>query len=309
MRQRENRGIIGNYQTVTSINASGIHSLVDAQQNRGNSSWPIAGIPNLVDILLVGGGAGGGIPGDGGSGGAGGGGGYVYYQQNLTFGAGTWTITVGAGGSPSSGFSNNGTLSSISGQGNTYSADGGIRNQSYAGPQSGGLSGQTINGVVTNYTGGSTYVSGGDCYSRAGGGGAGSGGNGGSASYATGGVGGVGYSSSISGASANYGGGGGAGAESTGGAGGAGGGGNGEGGTSNNATAGTANTGGGGGGAGGRCNVAGGVNGKSGGSGVVIIRYPNTFDNASSTTGSPTLTNTGGYKIYTFTGNGTLTFS
>jgi hypothetical protein len=41
---------------------------------------------------------------------------------------------------------------------------------------------------------------------------------------------------------------------------------------------------------------------------VVIIRYPNTYKDAASTTGSPTFTNTGGYKIYKWTGNGSITF-
>jgi hypothetical protein len=40
----------------------------------------------------------------------------------------------------------------------------------------------------------------------------------------------------------------------------------------------------------------------------VIIRYPDTFASAASTTGSPTFTTTGGYKIYSFTGTGTITF-
>jgi hypothetical protein len=46
--------------------------------------------------------------------------------------------------------------------------------------------------------------------------------------------------------------------------------------------------------------------GGSGGRGVVIISYPNTFADAAATTGSPTLTNVGGNKIYTWTGAGTV---
>jgi hypothetical protein len=41
---------------------------------------------------------------------------------------------------------------------------------------------------------------------------------------------------------------------------------------------------------------------------VVIIRYSNTFGDAASTTGSPTFTNTGGFKIYRWTGSGSITF-
>jgi hypothetical protein len=65
---------------------------------------------------------------------------------------------------------------------------------------------------------------------------------------------------------------------------------------------GTDNTGGGGGGG------AGFVSGQAGGSGIVIIRYLNTYPDATSTTGSPTFTNTGGYKIYKFISSGTITF-
>ena len=48
--------------------------------------------------------------------------------------------------------------------------------------------------------------------------------------------------------------------------------------------------------------------GGAGGSGIVIIRYADTFALATSTTGSPTVTTTGGYNIYSFTGSGTITF-
>jgi hypothetical protein len=48
--------------------------------------------------------------------------------------------------------------------------------------------------------------------------------------------------------------------------------------------------------------------GKAGGSGVVIIRYADTFAAATATTGSPTYTVAGGYHIYKWTGSGSITF-
>jgi hypothetical protein len=71
------------------------------------------------------------------------------------------------------------------------------------------------------------------------------------------------------------------------------------------AVPGTANTGGGGGGRGG-----GGANNSvqgAGGSGIIVIRYANTYDNMASTTGSPTFVNTGGFKYYYFNGTGSFT--
>jgi hypothetical protein len=80
---------------------------------------------------------------------------------------------------------------------------------------------------------------------------------------------------------------------------------------------GTVNTGGGGGAAGfTQANkntgpVVGGYNtkyGGSGGSGIVIVRYADTFAAATATTGSPTYTVAGGYHIYKFTGSGSITW-
>jgi hypothetical protein len=84
------------------------------------------------------------------------------------------------------------------------------------------------------------------------------------------------------------------------GAGGAGGGGNGT--VAGVGGNGTANTGGGGGGNTG--NFAPG----DGGSGFVAIRYADTYALAASTTGSPTITTSGGFRIYQWTGSGSITF-
>ena len=59
--------------------------------------------------------------------------------------------------------------------------------------------------------------------------------------------------------------------------------------------------------------AGGGASGGTGGAGyqgVVIIRYPQNFKLAASTTGSPTLTNVNGFNIYTWTstGSGSITF-
>jgi hypothetical protein len=47
--------------------------------------------------------------------------------------------------------------------------------------------------------------------------------------------------------------------------------------------------------------------GGNGGSGVVIISCPDSVALAT-TTGSPTVTTSGGYRIYEFTGSGSITF-
>jgi hypothetical protein len=66
--------------------------------------------------------------------------------------------------------------------------------------------------------------------------------------------------------------------------------------------AGTVNTGGGGGGG------IDSLGGASGGDGVVVIRYADTYAAATSTTGSPTITVAGGYRVYRWTSSGSITF-
>ena len=69
-------------------------------------------------------------------------------------------------------------------------------------------------------------------------------------------------------------------------------------------TNGGTNTGGGGGGGAGQ----GSVDGRAGGSGIVIIRYADSYDAALATTGSPTITVAGGYRVYQWTSSGSITF-
>jgi len=51
----------------------------------------------------------------------------------------------------------------------------------------------------------------------------------------------------------------------------------------------------------------GGQDGPAGGSGIVVIKYADTYD-AATTTGSPVVTVAGGYRVYKFTGSGTIAF-
>ena len=133
----------------------------------------------------------------------------------------------------------------------------------------------------------------------------------------TSGNGGAGIASAINGTVTSYGGGGGGGGFTTaahiltmpGGSGGVGGGGAGgnvtSSSTTTNAIAGTVNTGGGGGGCSRSTATVG--TGQAGGSGIVIIRYPNTFKDAVSVSNG-TKTTANSHTIYTFTTSGTITF-
>lgn len=301
-----------------------------------NGNWGVFGtsIPPSVQSLVIAGGAGGGysLAGyqSGGGGGAGGyrssvtgesSGGGASAESALSIVQGTvYTVTVGAGGAggdagaaSSSQAGSNSVFGSITstggGRGGNASS---VAGHTTAGSGGSGGGAQYYNGQAANPgtgTSGQGYAGGtssGNSTGNGAGGGGGAGGVGGNGGTSTAGGGGVGVASSITGSSVYRAGGGGAGVVNscTGGAGGNGGGGSGAIYGSANAVAGTANTGGGGGG--GILTTY--TNGGNGGSGVVIIRYANTYADAASTTGSPTYTNTGGYKIYTFNSSGTITW-
>lgn len=257
----------------------------------GKSSY--AGPPS-VEYLVVGGGG-------GGSGGGGGAGGMRSGSALNVTGGVAITVVVGVGGAlnVSGGSSTFGEITSIGGgkgadgssAGSGGSGGGGCGFVAYltiVGPGT-GIAGQGYGGGSGAYSG---NISNGYSY---GGGGGGAGGQGGNAYSYSAGAGGAGSSSSITGTAVTYA---------------AGGGGtyrtqsglyySGLGGGSTSSD-GANGLGGGGGGVG----SIGSGGSSAGGSGTVIIRYPNTYADPASVTGSPTVTNTGGYKIYQWTSVGT----
>ena len=269
--------------------------------------------PGLVsaNYLVVAGGGAGGVTYHGAGGGAGG---VLSGTTNLSPGT-SYTVTVGSGGTggvPGTSGANS-SFSSFStttggGLGGSYSTNinGGFGNgvnggsgggASFSATPAPGTAGTGISGQ--GYGGGAGLIYNGSNAPEGGGGGAGA--IGGTGVYGVGGGnGGIGIASSITGSSVYYGGGGGGSYYQNFTLFGVGGNGGGGGYPLQN---GTVNTGGGGGGADAR--ATGSINnGGNGGSGVVIISLPSA---ATSTTGAPIVTTSGGRTIYTFTGSGTIT--
>ena len=260
-----------------------------------------------IDYLVVAGGGGGGGGSSGGGGGGGGGaGGMILSNTQLAYGT-TYSVTVGAGGGGGTQVSGTQGLNSIF---DSYTAIGGGYGARRANGGAGGSGGGAGGGLSTQYSGGAGTAGQGNAGginptngdNSAGGGGAGGvGGNGiGPSGSGSTGPGGIGLQSSISGVATYYAGGGGGGGLDGPGAGGLGGGGQGA--ATGTGSAGTANTGGGGGG-GGQSSTTGG----QGGSGVVIIRLSDSVS-IGTTTGSPTITVDGGYRVYKWTSTGSIIF-
>jgi hypothetical protein len=279
--------------------------------------------PTAVEYLVIAGGGGGGGPQYNQSGGGGGAGGFRT-ATGFAVSTGTpITVTVGAGGANTGGTyattvnvggnggnSEFGTIISIGGGGGGIffgnPGNGGSGGGAGANPPSGSNEGGQGTSGQGNYGGNATNNTDGLVPAHSGGGGGASGAGGNAAGGTVGGAGGAGRSSSITSTSVLYAGGGGGGSKGSGNAaggnGGAGGGGNGAG-NSIGPVAGTANTGGGGGG-----NASNHSPSVGGGSGVVIIRYADTFAAPTATSGSPTITVAGGYRVYQWTSSGSITF-
>ena len=298
-----------------------------------------ADVPSLnVEYLVVAGGGGSGAR----YGGGGGAGGYLsnYDGTPLTLAQGiAYTVTVGAGGAGGTGGSNgqngnsgsNSVFSTITSTGGGFGQGADTNVAGGAGDGGSGGGGSAASGMSTPVTTGGAGVSGpprqgydggdytntGNYYYAGGGGGASEVGE--SASTTRRGDGGDGLPNGITGTSTYYAGGGGGGSHnpppsSGGGAGGLGGGGDaGAVGSRNTGNPGIANTGGGAGGGSTDSSGSSLSDGAAGGSGVVIVRYPDYYDivvGSGLTTGQLNTTVGSNEKYTTFTGGtGNITFS
>lgn len=241
---------------------------------RGGGSNP----PQNVDFLVVaGGGSGPGMGANVGGGGGGGGGmrssvtptaGNATGEAKVNISPGTnYSVVVGGTGA-------NSTFATITSNGGGNGGGSGSATGASGGSGGGGISGGGGGTAGQGHGGGHGAGSWGYTVCSSGGGGGAGGGGGSTGSTSSGGSGGGGVSNSITGSAVTY-----------------------------SAGGGGQNSGGGcAGGAGGGANTGNGCCGGAGGSGVVVVRYLNSFDNLNVGAGLTfTLTNTGGYKIYRFT--------
>ena len=266
--------------TATATNANGTSTASSAS----SSVTPLA---MNAEFFIVGGGGRGAAANGNSAAGGGGGGGYTNYQSSVTLSPGTtYTVTVGGSETGSSigaytaaaGSNASGTTGGNGGSGGGAGMSASPGYYGGAGGTNGGNGNKTTQNTNTAGTGQGTTTyntwSGSIYYSGGGGGG----------TY-------------------GYGFAGGAGGVNGGGSGGNGAGGN----IGQKGNPGTANTGGGGGGVGSDSAGNGGSNWGLGGSGICMMRYPDSFSAASSTTGSPTITVSGGYRLYKWTSSGSIT--
>lgn len=260
--------------------ANGLFNLKQVVQAVQQGGWPAQKTPT-VEYLVV---AGGGSTGSYGGGGAGG----LLTGIDPVPNGQTLLVTVGGGGAAGGGNGSNSVFGAVTANGGGSSSTAGSGNGATSGSGVQGTSGQGNAGGDAMYA--PTY------YLASGGGGAGTRGL---RSVSSPGAGGQGIASDISGTRTAYAGGGGGG-QAYGGdyntPGGAGGGGA-AGGTANSyvAQSGSANT---GGGAGGTSYAPGGNAGNpAGGSGIVILSYPDVYAAPTATTGSPTVSTSGSGSI------------
>jgi hypothetical protein len=303
----QNATIVDNSTNAYTITNNG--SVTTTQTNQTTISGTIFGNAQktpAVEYLVV---AGGGSGGDN-AGGGGGAGGLLQGITNISTGS-SITVTVGAGGTVTSGInipgnvgqnSVFGSITAIGGGGGRTGDGSGTNTAGGSGAGGGGILGgdQGGSGVFgQGNRGGSGQLISGQNRAGGGGGGAGTAGlNGTSGAPAICGNGGAGIASSISGTVTTYAGGGGGGGNTintystpgTGGVGGGGAGGN----SSTNPVAGTANTGGGG----GSGNYNDSRPSAAGGSGIVILSYPDTYNAPSALTGTYTASTTGSGSVY-----------
>lgn len=202
--------------TITNYESGGTTYVV--HQFNSNANFVLS-VAKSVDYLIVGGGGGGGNSTTGGGDGAGGGGaGGYYYATGVSLSAGTYSASIGQGGSPNGGGTTT-TFNSITagGGGNGGSdASGGGSGQSATAGGSGGGTGNRIDSAGSAGSGGTARSSGGGGYANdAGAGGGGAVGQGGNVRGGNnGGHGGLGQTNSITGTSVMYAHGGGGGVQS-----------------------------------------------------------------------------------------------